>query len=49
MVAIGQVLLNKYHIEALIGEGGFGKVYKATHLQLNALRALKVLPRQYWR
>ena len=31
---IGQVLLNKYRIEALIGEGGFGKVYKATHIQL---------------
>ncbi len=42
---IGQVILNKYRIEALIGEGGFGKVYKATHVQLNALRALKILQR----
>ena len=42
---IGQVLLNKYRIEALIGEGGFGKVYKATHIQLDTLRALKVLLR----
>ena len=42
---IGQTLLYKYRIEALIGEGGFGEVYKATHIHLNALRALKVLQR----
>ncbi len=39
----GDILLNKYRIERLLGRGGFAEVYLATHLQLNAPRALKVL------
>jgi len=41
----GDLLLNKYRIEALIGQGAFGEVYHATHLALNAPRALKILRR----
>ena len=36
-------LLEKYRIEALIGRGAFAEVYRATHLSLNAPRALKIL------
>jgi len=41
----GDLLLNKYRIEALIGQGAFAEVYHATHLALNAPRALKILRR----
>jgi serine/threonine protein kinase len=39
----GQTIANKYQIEKLIGQGAFGVVYLATHIELNAPRALKVL------
>jgi len=39
----GDTLLNKYRIKALIGRGAFAEVYRATHLALNAPRALKIL------
>jgi serine/threonine protein kinase len=42
-IQIGQILDNKYRIEALIGVGGMGTVYRVLHLQLKALRAIKVL------
>ena len=41
----GDLLLNKYRIESLIGQGAFAEVYHATHLALNAPRALKILRR----
>jgi len=42
----GQTILNgKYRIEALIGRGAFVEVYQATHLELGAPRAIKVLRR----
>lgn len=41
----GQILLDKYRIESLVGRGAFAEVYRATHLSLNATRALKVLHR----
>ncbi len=39
----GQALLNKYQIERLIGEGGFGYVYQATDLLLQRRVAIKEL------
>jgi eukaryotic-like serine/threonine-protein kinase len=41
----GEILLEKYRVEALIGQGAFGEVYRVTHLSLNVPRALKVLRR----
>ena len=41
----GDLLLNKYRIESLIGQGAFGEVYLATHLGLKQPRALKILRR----
>jgi serine/threonine protein kinase len=43
----GQFILNgKYRIEALIGMGAFAEVYRATHLDLNTERAIKILRRE---
>ena len=39
----GEILLNKYRIERMLGHGAFGEVYLATHLALNVPRALKML------
>lgn len=39
------ILNDCYRIEALVGRGAFAEVYRATHLPLNAVRALKVLRR----
>ena len=39
----GKVLNEKYRIEAKIGGGGFGTVYRGTHLQLDYPVAVKVL------
>src|SRR5262249_31613388 len=41
--AIGTVIDNKYRIDSLIGEGGMGKVFRVTHLQLNKTFALKLI------
>jgi len=41
----GDILFDKYRIERLLGKGGFAEVYLATHLILNAPRALKILVR----
>src|SRR5438874_987679 len=41
--APGTVLLGKYCIESLIGEGGMGAVLKARHLDLEESVAMKVL------
>lgn len=38
----GTVLDGKYQLEDKIGAGGFGAVYRATHLSLNRLVAVKV-------
>jgi tRNA A-37 threonylcarbamoyl transferase component Bud32 len=40
---IGQSLGGKYRVEAEIGQGGFGVVYRATHLGLGKPRAVKIL------
>ncbi len=39
---VGQTIGN-YKIEALLGTGGMGQVYRATHTLLNVERALKVM------
>lgn len=40
---IGRTLDGKYHIEAKIGEGGMGAVYRARHVLMDAPLAIKVL------
>jgi len=42
-VGIGTVLDGRYRLDALIGSGGFGAVFKGTHLALNNTVAIKVL------
>ncbi len=42
-IAAGDVLLKKYRVERLIGEGGTGIVLSATHIQLERRVAIKFL------
>jgi eukaryotic-like serine/threonine-protein kinase len=42
-VAIGDVVADKYRVERLIGRGGMGSVFQATHVQLLQRVALKFL------
>ena len=44
--APGEILLEKYRIEAMLGHGAFGDVYRVTYLPLKQVRALKVLRRE---
>ena len=43
VLQIGDIILNTYQIERLLGQGSFGEVYLARHINLKVLRALKVL------
>lgn len=40
-LAVGQMLQNRYRIEALLGQGGFGAVYRAVDLNINFRVAIK--------
>jgi len=44
---IGRTLSNKYAIEALIGTGGMGAVFRARHIALDKVVAVKVLHREF--
>lgn len=43
---IGKVLDKKYKIEKLLGEGGMGVVYQATHIHIESTVAVKVLHKE---
>lgn len=40
---LGKILSDKYRIEELINEGGMGAVYRATHILMDKVVAIKVL------
>jgi eukaryotic-like serine/threonine-protein kinase len=42
-LAPGQLLAHTYEIEALLGRGGMGEVYRARHIKLHSLHAIKVI------
>src|SRR5687768_2818050 len=42
-IAPGDVIADKYRIDAVVGRGGMSVVYRATHLHLDQLVAMKVL------
>ena len=46
---VGQVLDDKYRLERLLGEGGMGAVYLATHLGTERHVALKLIAPQFMR
>ena len=43
---IGLTIDQRYRVEALLGEGGMGLVYRVTHTRLNKALAIKVLRRE---
>jgi serine/threonine protein kinase len=46
---VGQVLDEKYRLESLLGQGGMGAVYLATHLGTERFVALKLITPQFMR
>jgi len=43
---LGRTIDRRYRVEALLGEGGMGLVYRVTHTRLNKPLAIKVLRRE---
>ncbi len=43
LFAAGRVLLERYRLETLLGEGGFGSIWRADHLILHAPVAVKLI------
>jgi serine/threonine-protein kinase len=46
---VGEVLDEKYRLEHLLGKGGMGAVYLATHLGTERYVALKLISPQFMR
>ncbi len=40
---VGETVQHRYRLESLLGVGGFGAVYRATHVQMGTDLALKIL------
>src|SRR5688572_9749852 len=47
MPAVGELIDGRYQIEALIGRGGMGSVWRARHVFTNVRVALKLLEDEY--
>ncbi|MFQ3581707.1 MAG: bifunctional serine/threonine-protein kinase/formylglycine-generating enzyme family protein [Chloracidobacterium sp.] len=43
LLELGAVIDGKYRLDALLGQGGMGKVFRVTHIQLKKTFALKVM------
>ena len=43
MLPVGEIIQDRYQVEALLGSGGLADVYRVRHLALGSLHALKVL------
>ncbi|MBA3455056.1 MAG: protein kinase [Deltaproteobacteria bacterium] len=45
-IAPGSILLGKYRVESVLGEGGMGVVFRARHIELDEIVAIKVLSQE---
>jgi len=43
----GTIIAERYEIQSLVGEGGMGEVYEATHVHLGKVVALKILNKDF--